>query len=569
MMHPQQHLNWRNLTIGMGTAAALVLFVSTSKTPDLTNIRRHLLSPQFSDPKTTALRTDQGADVRLGDYTLIHHGVTPKKFDPISVNVNERRGFKCCSNVAAGPNWSRRSTGAAWCPFTYTMDEEECRKFSFQEANEFCISKRGRGRLCTVHELEGKCATGNGCGFDLEYVWTGTSEGAGAVQQEPFSHYNAADSIMEDLRPLVGSPYASVDFGQVGVCSRESLDMLTSTMRTDRENALRPMSIPLKLEHAGETIHFDGLGINLVNRAFLNNARIALVGDSTLAHVRPWFVTLLMWMQETGQSMADMDASQARKIIIEFGKYHLSGFGAILSYMSGRSAHDWGSPKTGPVTPMGGDGAIFFERAELNIDKVVDDLVNFRPKIIVANVGLHLLHLWNFGKDRGNIESWLGYEDSLQEMVVVAETAGAEVLLLKTTNFVCIDKYVGDWAKGVRLYNEHDEETLDKCFSSYKKTFPETMVRDIDIMDYCKHAVIDERGSLGLNRRLHQFVESARGRHPSLKIAVFDDHDLETCETTAVEDGRHHHPINLARIRLLGNHLDCLYNWDGMVSTSH
>jgi len=396
-------------------------------------------------------------------------------------------------------------------------------------------------------------------------------------QGEPGYHRQLDPTSVEqkkvELGALAGSKDGDLDAGPVGVCSRYSIDMLTSAMSTDRENALRPMSIQSNSKHEEEIIHFDGMGASLVNRTFLNNARIAMVGDSTLAHFRPWFVTLLLFVQATGQSPysmtvpemgGGMTASTARAAIMKFGGIKVQRFGFVRKFKKGRSAHDVGPSLTGPITPMGGDGAIFFNRISTSLGNAVDNLVDFKPDIIIANVGLHLLHLQNFGREVDNIVPWLGYEDTLENMVEAAEAAGAEVLLLKTTNFVCPMKYSGSWLRGSMLYAKDDMETLNNCFMSYRKTFPTTVVGDADIMDYCKYGVIDNRGSNRLNQRLYRFVENARGRHPSLKMAVYNDHDLQSCETTVAKDGRHHHPINLARARLLGNYLDCLYGWDGL-----
>ena len=40
------------------------------------------------------------------------------------------------------------------------------------------------------------------------------------------------------------------------------------------------------------------------------------------------------------------------------------------------------------------------------------------------------------------------------------------------------------------------------------------------------------------------------------KLAVFNDQVIQSCRYT--NDGRHYHPLNLVRIRILGNLLGCL-----------
>jgi len=64
-----------------------------------------------------------------------------------------------------------------------------------------------------------------------------------------------------------------------------------------------------------------------------------------------------------------------------------------------------------------------------------------------------------------------------------------------------------------------------------------------------------------LNMRLYRFIEDAQRRHDSeINIQVFNDRDLQSCASTAMGDGRHHHTLTLPRIRLLANQLDCLQN---------
>ena len=59
-----------------------------------------------------------------------------------------------------------------------------------------------------------------------------------------------------------------------------------------------------------------------------------------------------------------------------------------------------------------------------------------------------------------------------------------------------------------------------------------------------------------LNQRLFRFVESRR-QTSSAELLVFNDYDLQSCETTELGDARHHRVVDLAKVRLLGNLLTC------------
>mmetsp|Transcript_13186 Transcript_13186/g.22592 ORF Transcript_13186/g.22592 Transcript_13186/m.22592 type:complete len:223 (-) Transcript_13186:830-1498(-) len=158
MAHHQEHRR-RVLTIVTGAlAAGLIFFASTTK-----------ISPLFQrgrDAAPTNIRRRLSTD----EHILIHHGTKPKKTKPISAHIDEKHAIKCCSKEEVGPLWQKSPYGKERCPFAYVMSEPECKHYTFHEANVFCGSVGGR--LCTLEELDGLCAAGSGCGFDLEHVWT-------------------------------------------------------------------------------------------------------------------------------------------------------------------------------------------------------------------------------------------------------------------------------------------------------------------------------------------------------------------------------------------------------------
>ena len=44
---------------------------------------------------------------------------------------------------------------------------------------------------------------------------------------------------------------------------------------------------------------------------------------------------------------------------------------------------------------------------------------------------------------------------------------------------------------------------------------------------------------------------------PDMKIGIYDDRDVESCECTSKGDGRHCISLNLPRLRFLGNVISC------------
>jgi len=69
---------------------------------------------------------------------------------------------------------------------------------------------------------------------------------------------------------------------------------------------------------------------------------------------------------------------------------------------------------------------------------------------------------------------------------------------------------------------------------------------------------LNDNGSEYLNHRLFMFVKRRqRTTKAGLNLLVLNDHDMQSCRSTVENDGRHHHWLNLARIRILANMLTC------------
>eukprot|EP00956_Cyclotella_meneghiniana_P024002 scaffold47789_cov32-Cyclotella_meneghiniana.AAC.3 len=352
---------------------------------------------------------------------------------------------------------------------------------------------------------------------------------------------------------LVASP--------ITTCSPEAIGKLISVMSSNLEHSsLRPLSISLpKHKKATEeemSHHFNGF-----DPAPLRDNRIAIVGDSTLRE----FSILLEWLlrpkhARVVQSMKGMTLSKANNYI------ERQGYGFTKHLVK----------KQHTVFDEENDNALLYLSAgsewESNVRQTI---IQFRPRVMLVNIGLHLFHFWNYGRDINRISNWIKYEDFLAQTVKIAEEAGAELLLLKTTNFICERKYEDSWLVGQLKYRKEDPKTLDWCFASVRKMNPDLhLVNDEDIVAYCRDASFIEHGSRKLNERLRKFVNNTSNGsgsqkvkdgtgtpHSRLKIAVFNDHDLQSCKTTTARDGRHHVRVNLARIRLLGNYINCMQDW--------
>lgn len=376
------------------------------------------------------------------------------------------------------------------------------------------------------------------------------------------------------------------EIDNVGSCSREELDGLARTMGSNTESALRPLLVSLNL-HGGRArpaAFFRGLDAELVSSAF-SNTRIALLGDSTMGGFDQY---LQVFLRSVITSKQNPDSTMISDVLGDvypsikdpmltnqpWEKMSLSDANIALHRLLGESKIKRKAqfpnyyPKTFQddyyhVLPLENHDAVMFRRLALLDDMVLANttnaLVEFQPKVVVANAGLWLLHMKHYW-GLSQIIPWLNYESILEALLLAAENSGAEILLFKTTNFICERRYRNAWKTAQELYSQYDPKTIGECVTAFGESHPD--VEESLAVRYCSDGVIIGRGSDGLNKRLYQFVEDAQRRlqksGSSLKMAVFNDHDMQSCDTTTSSDGRHHYKMNLARARLLGNYINCL-----------
>jgi len=338
------------------------------------------------------------------------------------------------------------------------------------------------------------------------------------------------------------------------------VDHLINTIHSDPEYvSLRPWST---VDQKNETIHFAGLDHNLLRDAY-RGRRIVILGDSTLRNLNQWLHKLLSTENETsldtlssmnlseannfittqvwkGCSLAGQDKHLVCKTMLMTPKTNLYD-GTMVRFISG--------PTTGTLSV---DVCFNFTDHFVSIKKL-------QPDIIIANMGLWFLHFQTSRRTVGSCiaETWINYEEWLESLVTVAEESGAKVLVLKTTNFICAEKYVGAFATANILYSNHDNVILRACSDNIRANASDTTA-DIDIANYCMNGTFNDAGSGYLNERLYRFVD--KKQHDSkcrVKLHVLNDHDIQSCKYTPLGNARHYHEMNLARIRILGNIMTC------------
>ena len=208
-----------------------------------------------------------------------------------------------------------------------------------------------------------------------------------------------------------------------------------------------------------------------------------------------------------------------------------------------------------------------------------------RPDIVIFNMGLHWLHFYGHTNMENNkptrkgpnlcaVQAWLEYDSFLSSTIELAAAAGATQVYAKTTNFVCADKYDGSYANASAAFSSPDPTvkaaTMSNCVHSLladmgAHAFERQADRD-HAHAYCRHGVFDNTGASFLNKRLEKMfadrTSSGAGagadhayafKKGAAKVVLFNDTAIQACRYTDVSDGRHYHPLNTVRIRLLAN----------------
>lgn len=196
-----------------------------------------------------------------------------------------------------------------------------------------------------------------------------------------------------------------------------------------------------------------------------------------------------------------------------------------------------------------------------------------RPHYIVANMGLHWLHLCGHlmcpsSDENGGtvIQRWANYElDWLERVYNLALEVNSTLLLFKTNNFICDERRTGVWKTSSSLYLSLDNKTLEDCYEENEKFLDSHNVTAPQIRDYCKYGQFTEMGAKHLNDQVADFVRELREQnkqpHSRLAVGIYNDHDVEGCYST---DDSIHHRLNIeVRLRLLSNTITSYSECDG------
>ena len=330
--------------------------------------------------------------------------------------------------------------------------------------------------------------------------------------------------------------------------------LLTSRLARDPEGGLRPLQI------AGRVL--PGLSKELIDAAFLGQ-RVVFVGDSTSYYLAKWLVAIVDHTIPTRalNAMASMNLTDA---------YRLATGGGSTKTPFSRLRYESRSDRT-LVAFLGvtGPGVKGCDYA-----KWWAKLRSLRPDVVFFNMGLHWLHFfghtWHGATTKSNgpapcaVKRWLSYETWIDQAVHAAASAGASMIFAKTTNFVCTSKYVGAFANAAAEFHSGSSTVRGRVLAQCQAGL-RTAVSGLSAANasyYCTNGINDNTGANNLNRRLHvrvrTLVTQSRNRTgvglggPPV-LALFNDSAIQSCPYTDVADGRHYHPLNLLRVRMLAN----------------
>jgi hypothetical protein len=357
----------------------------------------------------------------------------------------------------------------------------------------------------------------------------------------------------------------------------EALSQFTNALHDRAEStALRDWSLSNKGHRNYPAWQFPGLSGPLLEKT-LRGKTVVLLGDSTLFFMMRWIQTLLYnTTQATLDHLLRMDMTAGNHAVNPNGEDQLGWLDETAPevQLEDGTHFVWIGHRGGDLT---GDEVCQF-------DDIWARIRQLQPDILVVNFGLHWLHLI---ADQGHgrsvplcaVQYWLRYEqDWLHQVTQVAMKGRVKLLLFKTTNYMCIDNFGGDYSDAASLYQRQDAYTINRCERElqrkrdYYHNSPGMMsslegLEDANLTRYCAKGVLDEYGAKDLNHRLFEFVHEYNMKNNNqqkstghdLQIAIFNDHDTQSCPYSEPDDGRHYHPLNLMRIRLLANMIQCLY----------
>ena len=382
----------------------------------------------------------------------------------------------------------------------------------------------------------------------------------------------------------------------------DALAALTNALHDDPvELGARPWSF---VSNSSASWTFDGISSRLIRNTF-HDKRLVLLGDSTLLHLHRWLQTVAMDMSDDEvDAFHNMSVDRANEIIQTRMLFHQETFRrpTIQDVLEGGETEN--SIKNGTVIVWDGYTGSTWENACQFGNDFWDRTRRVRPDIMVVNFGLHWLHLQGGGRDIPICYAywWIHYEEWLEQAFQVAQASHTKLLLFKTTNFMCESKFTDHYtatlaklkidrvqlqkdlqaAKGGYQISHSDDgthhntpmfnicaEQLDRMITSNASLASPRYLSREDLYRYCSEGTFDEEGVRKLNARMVDFVQrkqeelrvaaASTAAPPPPTVAVFNDHDLESCLYTTIRDGRHYRALNLVRIRVMANMIQALF----------
>lgn len=326
----------------------------------------------------------------------------------------------------------------------------------------------------------------------------------------------------------------------------ENLPALRQLLQSNpNENGLRDLSV------SSSGYYFPGLDVDLLRRAFFHR-KIVLIGDSTLRQLMIWLDEVLFRVKnhDFGVNKTTTTLNEANDMFDQ----HKS--------MKRRRAFPFIDKASGTHIQWKGFHG-HTDASACDMQPRWEFVKQFRPDILVVNMGLHWLQFQNLGRDILGcvVEQWVHYERFLAEALRIAQEAHVKLLLYKTTNFICEEKYIGAYAFATQLYSSMNETVIANCVASLRKETEIHNITSYDLDNYCRNGASIEAGSMYLNQRIIEFVDLHQNV-TDVRIEIFNDHDIDNCLYTTEGDGRHYFELNLVRIRMLANMLSCMFGED-------
>ena len=345
--------------------------------------------------------------------------------------------------------------------------------------------------------------------------------------------------------------------------THELLPSIIAKINEDPEdNGLKPFTIVssssspdedksnISMKHMS---NIKGLDLNI-----FRGRRTALLGDSTLFYPTQWFYPMMTHLndeEENGTPKYDeMSLSEASEVV----KKRAGILGVKLPDTRGKELMTDSTDNT-LIQWAGVRGPGASKTLETRISGMIETVSQLNPHVLVANMGLHWLHLHPLvPKDGIVIHRWVQYKNTwLQKVYNLAMDMNETTLLLfKTTNFVCDSKRTGDWEKYSNLYLSMDNRTIETCYEENKQFVGTYDLTKSQVYDYCRFGQFTEIGVQHYNSMVYDFVREVHENQTDsrLTVGVFNDHDVESCEST--NDAIHHREKMEIRLRLLSNTIE-------------